>query len=37
VLREWGRIVRAEQNKQVDFDEIEVGHLAWLCHLLGDK
>lgn len=30
MLREWGRIVRAEQNKQVGFDEIEVGHQAWL-------
>ena len=30
VLREWGRIVRSEQNKQVGFDEIEVGQQAWL-------
>lgn len=29
VLREWGRVVRAQDNAQTHFDEIEVNHQAW--------
>ncbi len=30
VVREWGRIVRAQHNAQTSFDQIEVTHQAWL-------
>ncbi|AHF00443.1 restriction endonuclease [Thiomicrospira aerophila AL3] len=30
VVREWGRIVRAQHNAQNSFDEIEVNDQAWL-------
>ncbi|UQB42497.1 McrC family protein [Thiomicrospira microaerophila] len=29
VVREWGRIVRAQHNAQNSFDQIEVTHQAW--------